>query len=174
MSRAGAGSLILIFYLIGFIGNISILMGWDMEYQYLMAEKGMMMANITAVIFLLAYGTLLSSWFKWLILLPHVLILLGILLKIMHHPVAEYWLLGGAFLVILLYTLFFIRKDNKKVSDYLKVIWVLAKYTSVSLLFTNYIKANNTLFIVEFLLILLLVVYFYEEKSKNKKSQIES
>ena len=106
--------------------------------------------------------------------MPHVLILLGILLKIMHHPVAEYWLLAGAFLVILLYTLFFIRKDNKKVSDYLKVIWVLAKYTSVSLLFTNYIKANNTLFIVELLLILLLVVYFYEEKSKNKKSQIES
>jgi hypothetical protein len=114
MSRAGAGSLILIFYLIGFIGNISILMGWDMEYQYLMAEKGMMMANITAVIFLLAYGTLLSSWFKWLILLPHVLILLGILLKIMHHPVAEYWLLGGAFLVILLYTIFLYGKTTKR------------------------------------------------------------
>jgi hypothetical protein len=130
------------------------------------------LARICGVLLIMQLGTLIKERILVsLILIAAGITLIGTLFKITHAPKADLFLLTGLCGTLIIYTIHFLRKNNKNGLDFLKLLWVVA-YCLASLLLYRHIQFGHTVKIAEGVLFLLLYIAFVRSLKRLPASGI--
>ena len=128
-------------------------------------------AMILTVVLIFRHGTLKNNTIIIRIISISIgIIFIGELFKILHYPGANIFLFSGIVSISLAYLVHFIKKTDKQMLDFIKVIWVCSfcLFMLVAFFHLNY---RSELKVIESMLFILLLIVFV---NKNYNSELSA
>lgn len=169
MKKLSFPVVILILLIIGIIGEL--LLYFKIDTFATILEILSALGRIAAIIILLKEGSFIRSRILITILSLFIfIVLVGMLFKILHWEGADLLLMIGLTGIPFVYLVHFFRKKNKKITDYLKVVWLFAFSTGLMFTILHWPYANLFLQIQAILFLMLFVMYVVVfTKTESKK-----
>ena len=172
----------LIIILVGFLTAI---VGWvlstienNVEVYYRLFNGGLVLAKFASVALLVRNSNLFSLVYGWIFQACAGLIFLGAIIKILHLPGANQVLFLALLIIPVSYLVRFLKKEQKRRLDIIKLLWVTAACVS-GVLFLGHWVSREILYVPDvlfWLMVLDFVITGWKEntlfKSAQKKSKL--
>lgn len=100
------------------------------------------LAKVLMIIMLLAHGTFYGSRSFQLVFISIGVLILGALFKILHIVGADMMLSLGAFMIPIVYLIYFVRKESRRVIDYFKLMTVAFTFIPMPFLFLHVVEKD--------------------------------
>lgn len=173
MTRKSALQLIAIFFVLGLLAELAYYAQIHFPYQSVLSQYGIPLATLTALILMLAYGSFYDrKWSKIVFFIYLALTSLGAWMKILHLASADLLILISSIFLLIGYTIHFMLKKNRIASDYLKLLWAIAKFGSTPFFLMHRIPREYML-VPDILFGVLLAAFIAEQYGKDHLQEKE-
>lgn len=116
------------------LGLCMVFLGYSIDWFFghrklgeYVATAGEGIAELTGLILLLGYGTLMQTAYWKPLLFSALLVVTGGILLVLHLPYGAHLWLTGMIIVEIIYTIWFVRKTPTVILDWLKYSWICSR-----------------------------------------------
>lgn len=131
-------------------------------------------SRLIALLYILSLGTFIKKKSLWASGLGIIIIIIACLFKILHWSWANELILLGSAILIIQYSIHFIRKVEKGIIDYLKWVYVLFSFTLIPGRVLHYISGDTfwyAMLTYQILFVLLIVFVILDLRSNRPNLQ---
>jgi uncharacterized membrane protein len=121
---------------------------------------------LLSLIYMYSIGTFKNSKLGRLSYITLSIFIIGALFKLMHWPYGGILILFGLTAIMVIYTIYFIMKRQKKLLDWIKVFAVLIK-TVASMFWISHWSYREELSVASTIVLIALIIVFYIRVMKN-------